>query len=271
MYKLKLGVSLSLFRDGFAEKVKEAKALGFDAMDLDLCAFWPQRDKEIEAMKGLRDGLEIVRNSGLFFNGVHISFGNHWNFAHHDEALRREALENLREILPIIDTYGPKCYVIHGSFEPISDELRPLQLAGLHDSLMQMTSWTNTPIAVESLPRTCLFNTAKEGIAIIDAIPRGVYACVDVNHFLQERSEDAVRALGGRIITSHISDHDYIDERHWLPRTEGGKIDWMALLAAFEDAGYDGIFNYEVNNALPEIKENYDKLFADYNNKERNV
>ena len=266
MYKLRLGKSLSLFRDGFAEQLKEAKELGFDAMDLDLCAHWPHRDREIEAMRGLVDGLEMTKNSGLFFNGVHISFGNHWNFAHHDEAVRAEALANIREILPVIDAYHPRCYIIHGSFEPISDVIRPLQLAALHDSLVQMTKWTNTPIAVESLPRSCLFNTAAEGISIIDAIPSGVYACVDVNHFLKETSEDAVRALGQRIITTHISDHDYIDERHWLPGE--GSIDWMALLAAFEAVGYDGVFNYESAGTLAEIKENYDRLFARYNGEE---
>ncbi len=265
MYKPKLGVSISLFSSDFQKKVEEAKALGFESMDLDLCAFWPQREKEIEAMKGLVAGLDIVRDCGLYFNGVHISFGNHWNFAHDNAELRAEALANFREIVPLIDAYRPHCYVIHGSFEPIPDEIRPMQLSALHDSLLQMTGWTTTPIAVESLPRTCLFNTAEEGIAIIDAIPAGVFACVDVNHFLQEKSEDAVRALGSRIITTHISDHDYENERHWLPRDARGKIDWMALLAAFEAIGYNGIFNYEATATLPEIKENYEKLFADYN------
>ncbi len=265
MYKLKLGTSISLFDADFTDQVKEAIALGFESMDLDLCTFWPEREKEIEAMKELEAGLEVVRTCGLFFNGVHISFGNHWNFAHLDSAKRQEALDNLRAILPIIDAYHPKCYVIHGSFEPISDLDRPAALAALHDSLLQMTAWTKTPIAVESLPRTCLFNTAEEGIAILDAIPAGVFACVDVNHFLKEPSEDAVTALGTRIITTHISDHDYENERHWLPRDARGKIDWMALLAAFEKIGYNGIFNYEATGTLAEIKENYDRLFADYN------
>ena len=144
MYQLRLGTSLSLFRDGFADKLREAKELGFDSMDLDLCAFWPHREKEIEAMRGLVNGLEMVKSSGLYFNGVHISFGDHWNFAHHDERVRTEALENIREILPVIDAYHPNCYIIHGSFEPISDEIRPTQLAALHDSLLKMTEWTNT-------------------------------------------------------------------------------------------------------------------------------
>lgn len=264
MYQLRLGTSLSLFRDGFSDQLKQAVSLGFDAVDLDLCAFWPEREREIEAMKGLEAGLEAVKASGLYFNGVHISFGNHWNFAHHEAALRAEALENFRQIQPVIDAYHPNCYIIHGSFEPISDDIRPTQLAALHDSLEKITAWTQTPIAVESLPRTCLFNTAAEGIAIIDAIPAGVGACVDVNHFLRETSEDAVRALGKRILTTHISDHDYEDERHWLPGE--GRIDWMALLSAFEAVGYDGVFNYEVSASLPEIKDNYDRLFAAYNN-----
>jgi len=34
MYKLRLGTSLSLFREGFAEKLKEAKALGFSLITL---------------------------------------------------------------------------------------------------------------------------------------------------------------------------------------------------------------------------------------------
>ena len=50
---------------------------------------------------------------------------------------------------------------------------------------------------------------------------------------------------GSRIITTHISDHDYVDERHWLPGE--GKIDWMRLLAAFEKIGYDGVYNMELH------------------------
>ena len=86
--------------------------------------------------------------------------------------------------------------------------------------------------------------------------------CVDVNHFLQEPAEAGVLALGNRIVTTHISDHDYENERHWLPGE--GKIDWNALLAAFESIGYQGVFNYEVSNTPAEIKANYEQLFAAY-------
>jgi hypothetical protein len=106
-------------------------------------------------------------------------------------------------------------------------------------------------------------NTAKEAVELVDSLPVQVRVCVDVNHFLQETAEDGVKALGERIITTHISDHDYLDEKHWLPMQ--GKIDWKKLLKAFDEIGYLGVFNYEVSQDFTpvEIKENYDTLFSD--------
>lgn len=264
MYKLRLGQSMNFLGGKFYETIEQAKALGFDSMDLDLCGKCAHRDEEIEGYKDLEKGLKAIKESGLYFNGVHISFGKHWNFGSHVEEQRAEAVANFSEIAPLIDRYSPFCYVIHGSSEPISDEVRPAQIAALKKSLTELTAITSTPIAVESLPRTCLFNTAKEGMEIIDGI-ENVYACVDVNHFLQEDSADAVKTLGSRIITTHISDHDYINERHWLPGE--GKIDWQRLIGALESIGYTGVFNYEANGSLIQVKENYLQLFERYNNK----
>ena len=64
-------------------------------------------------------------------------------------------------------------------------------------------------------------------------------------------------------MTTHISDHDYENERHWLPGE--GKINWNALIGALEKIGYRGVFNYEVGESLSAVKENYERLFADYN------
>lgn len=262
MYKLRLGRSINFLGETFYDMLKEARNLGFDSMDLDLCGKCAHREEEIEGYKNLEKGLKAVKASGLYFNGVHISFGKHWNFGSDIEEQRCEAIENFKVIVPLIDQYSPFCYVIHGSSEPIADEKRPAQIAALKRSLAELTAVTQTPIALESLPRTCLFNTAQEGIGIIDGI-KNVFVCVDVNHFLKEDSADAVLALGSRIITTHISDHDYINERHWLPGQ--GKIDWQRLIGALETIGYHGVFNYESAGSFAEIKENYCRLFDQYN------
>ena len=262
MYKLRLGCSVSIFREDAEARLLEMKENGFDSFDVDLCANWHERDVEIEAMKHFKERIEMARKAGIPINAVHISFGHHWDFASYIPSKRQEALDNLKEILPLLDELGALCYIIHGSFEPIADEHRKEELNALHDSLIQITSWTKTPIAVESLPRTCLFNTAKEGISIIDSV-ENVYACLDVNHFLFEKTEDAIMAVGSRIITTHISDHDYVNERHWLPGN--GSIDWNKVIGAFEAVGYSGVFNYEVGESPSVLKENYEMLFRNYN------
>ena len=262
MYRLKLGISVAICEETAEQKLRTMKELGFDSADIGLCGYRKEPEKERELILNAGKSLELVKSLGLFLNGIHVPFGHNWDFSSADEEKRQLAMNNFKNMLAVTDLYGPHCYVIHGSFEPIPVELREAQIVALQRSLSEMVMLTQTPIAVESLPRTCLFNTAKEGISIVDAV-EGVRVCADVNHFLQEDSVDAVLALGSRIITTHISDHDYINEQHWMPGE--GKIDWMRMLAALEKIGYDGVFNYELGNDPTEIKKNYDKLFAEYN------
>lgn len=46
-------------------------------------------------------------------------------------------------------------------------------------------------------------------------------------------------------MTVHISDYDYVDERHWLPGE--GKINWSDMMDALDDVGYTGTFLYELS------------------------
>ena len=266
MYKLKVGKSIGLAKDDFYDVIKNAKADGLESVDFDLCGKLTWRDRSSEAYKDPEKALEAVKASGLFFNGVHIPFGRQWDFSETNEEVRAGAVARFSEIVPLIDRYNPKCYIVHGSYEPIAPEDREAKIEALKKSLREMMKVTKTTIAVEILPRTCLLNTASEAIAIVDAMCSDrIRICVDVNHFLQEKSEDGVLALGDRIVTTHISDHDYENERHWLPGE--GKIDWMALISAFEKIGYDGVFNYETGISVAQVKENFDRLFSEYNAK----
>ena len=91
----------------------------------------------------------------------------------------------------------------------------------------------------------------------------GISICADVNHLLQERSENAILKMGSRIKTLHISDYDYVDEKHLMPGK--GLINWMELIGNLEKIGYSGVFNYELGYSAKEIKENYEALFEKYN------
>ena len=238
----RLGISIH-FNEDFSEKIYTAKAAGFESVDFDLCLYWTNREKEIELYKGLESGLDAIRESGMYFNSVHISFGPNWDISRLDADYRHQVLCRIREIFKRCDKYKPYTYVIHGSYGPIDDEAREDRIKALVDSLREIRGYTDTNIALETLTAHGLGNTADEIISIVDSVP-GIGICLDTNHFLKEKTEDAISKIGKRILTTHISDHDYIAEKHWLPGE--GKINWKAVIEALEEVGYTGSWTYEL-------------------------
>ena len=110
-------------------------------------------------------------------------------------------------------------------------------------------------------------DTSEKMLAFLDKC-KNAYTCVDVNHFYFEKPEDAILKYGNRIGTIHISDYDFIYERHKMPGD--GLNDWNQIIGALEKIGYKGAFNYEVNMnsygyTYKQLVENYEKLFNDYN------
>lgn len=262
MYKLKLGKSVRVFDGDYYEVLEDLKAYGFESIDVDLCACGFLN--RIEEFEQLKERMNALLKTGLFFNGVHIPYGTEWDISEADEEKRKEAVKNVLATIAFMDVYKPNCYILHGSFEPIMDKERDAKLCSLIQSIKEIKNATKTPVGIENLPRTCLLNTSDEILYVAEQAG-GMDVCLDVNHFLREKTENAIPKIGSMIVTTHISDHDYVNERHWLPKT--GKIDWKKLLFSLEKSGYNGVFNYEVLGSITiaDIKKNYDELFDSYN------
>lgn len=273
MYKLKLGISLKYFKDNgvvreeFESELNEAVRLGFESIDFDITGI-NTLDVMLTVEEALQKGIEKVRSSGLFFNAVHLPFRT-GDYSGDNETLRRELICNTINLFRIIDPYEPNCYIFHGSVEGWNEDKREKKLQILKDSLETLVATTKTMVCVENLPRLALLNTSEEAVALVDSVENAKICC-DVNHFLQETAEAGLKKMGARIGTLHISDHDYVNERHMLPKK--GKIDWMAVISALEEINYDGVFTYEITFAqngyifcsLKDVKENYDELFREY-------
>lgn len=99
---------------------------------------------------------------------------------------------------------------------------------------------------------------------------RGVGVCLDVNHSnLGENPVEALGRYGARILTTHISDNDGIQERHWMPGR--GVIAWKEWGEAMLAHGYAGPIIYETsqepdeadNITIARICETARKYFAD--------
>ena len=98
-------------------------------------------------------------------------------------------------------------------------------------------------IAVEDLPRTCLGNTSDD-IRKLISVNDKLRVCFDTNHLLEEDNIEFMKKLADKIITLHISDYDFLNERHWLPGE--GKLDWAAMFSTLKEIGYNGVWMYEI-------------------------
>jgi len=186
---------------------------------------------------------------GIHVRSVHAPFGT-TDISEEDEAARRQSLDNVMRAFDVAVELGAGIVVIHGSREPIEDEGREgrkVQCVRSLNELCKRASQRGLTLALETLPRTCLANRSAEMRWFLDIVDGDLRVCYDVNHLtLYEDVRESVRALGDRIVTLHVSDHDGIDERHWIPGR--GVIDWPGFVAALDEIGYDSCLLHEATD-----------------------
>lgn len=180
-----------------------------------------------------------------------------------DEEKRKYSVKYQKKIISKIRENGIDKAVVHPSIEPIEDEERPFRMEASKKSLYELAEFAameGVVIAVEDLPRTCLGRNSDE-IAELISVHNNLKVCFDTNHLFNENQVDFIKRLEKDIVTLHVSDYDFVDERHWLPKE--GKIDWTSLITALVDCGYDGVWMYEVNleKYLAKIYDNAIELF----------
>lgn len=215
---------------------------------------------------------ERADKTGVTIWSVHLPFGGPYDISQVNDSLRRIAVElNLKDMEESARIVAPQKFIIHPSAEPISDEERALRMESSKKSLQQLAqkaSELNVTLLVENLPRTCLGNTSTELLDIISGIDNTAI-CFDVNHLLSETQSAFVENTKGKIQSTHMSDYDLKDERHWLPGE--GVIDWKELLSELVKSGYAGPFMYEASKGkepntvtIKTLGERWNKLKQDY-------
>lgn len=207
------------------------------------------------------DSVELYKkaaDAGVTISSIHLPFGGGWlDPAGRDPDGRVKYVNMQCELIEAAAKCGIRIAVVHPSAEPYAEEERPERLALAMDSIGKLTKKAvscGMTLALENLPRTCLCRTHEDMVKFLDAIP-DLRVCYDTNHCLIEPNVDYIRAIGEKIVTLHVSDYDFIDEKHWLPGV--GKNPWAELLSVLEEVNYSGKFTYEVGASPAEVAENY--------------
>lgn len=211
-------------------------------------------DKEEGGKERLK--AELAKN-GILAASIHTPFGGIYDISkaeHHDTALAA-----LMDCLDDAVYFGAKLVIIHASSEPIPCDKRMTRACQALLTMREAApAYRNAGVkmAVEVLPRTCLGNNVEEVMGMVDVLGRDVAGvCLDVNHCMNMYAElpDWIRKLGDYLITTHLSDYDGVDERHWLPCK--GVIDWNGVLKALADIDYQGPFNCEARSTAETTEE----------------
>lgn len=169
---------------------------------------------------------------------------------------------------------GIKKFVIHAGLEPVSFELkeRAEKMACSQESLNQLAEFAaeyDAVICVEDLPRSCLGNSSDEILELISVNDK-LRVCLDTNHLLKEDNIDFIKRVGNKIETLHVSDYDYVDEKHWLPGE--GKIHWQRLIEELKNINYQGVWMYEIGFKCPaSMKRSRDLCCADFTRNAREL
>ena len=160
------------------------------------------------------------------------------------------AIERHTERIKRWAAHGVRYFVIHpGCDDPDGTQRAHIEIAKESlATLAEIAHREGAVICVEDLPRTCLGNCSDEMLELLSADDR-LRVCFDTNHLLKEDVVEFVRRVGDKIVTTHVSDFDFVNERHWLPGE--GKIDWQALIAALKEVNYQGVWMYEVGPECP--------------------
>lgn len=217
------------------------KACGIGGMELSVSAAeYEQIDWADFRKNADRAGMQVL--------SYHLPFAWEINIAAPDEAMRQRAVDIHCDLMRKAAAVGIRRFVVHPSAEPIPEEERAAWMRAACRSLRQMADCAdglNSVVCVENLPRTCLGNTADEMLALCAADSR-LRVCFDVNHLLDAYGcthREFVEKLGDKIVTAHMSDYDFVDEKHFFPGN--GLIDWQEIVELLEGVGYEGPFLYE--------------------------
>lgn len=238
------GASSSAFGDWSPELVKEYAEAGIASMELstNFDGFF-NRIRFIDRAEEIG---EITRAAGVELRSIHLPFSQQLDISRDDIWSRQTTDINLA-LIDAAYRADVQLVVIHPSSEPIADEDRPKRLEiskSRLNELARRTAEYGMKLCVEDLPRTCLGRTSDDINYLIADNP-DLYCVFDTNHLLMQDNTDFIRAVGKKIVALHVSDYDFIDERHVIPFE--GKNDWKGIITALEEVGYAGDWTYELH------------------------
>ena len=243
-----------------ADKMSKAKAAGIEYVEAagTNTFFDGKRDfikTDAEAASIMTKAKQAADNNGITIWSVHMPYSEEMDLSTINEADRQKVVAGHKKLLEHLKILKPKVILFHPSYyldPPNQRDLRISQLIKSVTELNEAVQAIGAVMVVENMlgPELMsgarerpLMRTVEEAVDIFKRLPASVYAAIDMNHI--KNPENLIRAMGKRLKSVHIADGSGRAENHYFPCSGEGQNNWVEILKALDEAGYQGPFMFE--------------------------
>ena len=200
--------------------------------------------------------------NGVKIWSIHLPYAEPWDIdiCSSDADLRKRTVAFYSDCIKRGSDYGVDKFVIHPANNWVFDESQRQEwIKNSKESLFALGNVADgcgAALCVENINTICC---NSDEISDVVSVNDKLRICFDLNHSLHQDNADFLRKIKDKLLTIHVSDYDFVEERHWFPGE--GKNDWVKLNRTLNEIGYDGVFMYEVG-ASPKLIRRTKKLSA---------
>lgn len=247
MVTWEVGLSTGIaYRHPIEDVLPAVRGHGFEAIEVSTAP--PHLD--IADQPRLRRLRTRVDDLGLRVHSLHAPFGHDVNLTSPELAHRREAIDRLVLAADALVVLGGALYVIHPGGEDqrwVWDRDRRLALSveGLNEVWGVCRDRGLTLVVETPLPHL-LGGQPADFAWILERLPtEGTTICIDTSHCaLGGTLMESIAAAAGRLGHVQASDNHGRTDDHLAPGQ--GSLDWTAIEASLQKAGFGGVFMLEV-------------------------
>ncbi len=226
------------------EKAQKFREAGFDFAELSDEDGFALLDKFGSSAAAGREIRRIQESTGIAFRQGHL-----WLAIH----LCDDEYEKKFELLkPWFDMYleaGIHRGVLHtaterGGFSWAQGRERRLYALG---QIRDYLRGTPLVICMENQSRSDHAESAGLLRTLADLDSPNFAVCLDTGHLNMEGEpqEDFIRACGKQLKALHLADNQGKEDQHMMPFGRG-TVDFLSVIRACREVGYDGLYNYEI-------------------------
>lgn len=253
---MRFGVSTHLYHDARLDRdhLVEIAAHGFEAVEI----FATRTHVDYHDAAVLAQLREHLRDAELAAHSVHgpitdglngSTWGASYSLAMAEESARVLAVEETLSAMRAATVLEAPIVVLHLGV-PLAqqpngrDNRRDAALRSL-ETLAAAAGPMGVQLALEVIPNP--ISDAEQLVAFIeeDLDAPGVGICLDSGHaFLLGEVADAIEAVSGHLVTTHLHDNRRTADDHLVPFE--GRIDWAEAAMTLQKVGYEGVWMFEL-------------------------